>query len=67
MTGYHNYFIGFYDDENKSDKSKDKKKKKNKYKSNNISLNNYKIFDERKNNIDVNVRHIERLIGTKDK
>ena len=67
LTGYHNYFIGFYDDENKSDKSKDKKKKKNKYKSNNISLNNYKIFDERKNNIDVNVRHIERLIGTKDK
>ena len=67
LTRYHNYFIGFYDDENKSDKSKDKKKKKNKYKSNNISLNNYKIFDERKNNIDVNVRNIERLIGTKDK
>ena len=67
LTRYHNYFIGFYDDENKNDKSKDKKTNKNIYKRNNISLNNYQIIDDRKNNMDINFKNIKRFIGTKDK
>ena len=67
LTRYHNYFIGFDEYENKNDKIKDKKANKNKFKRNNISLNNYQIIDDRKNNMDINFKNIKKFIGSKDK
>ena len=69
LTRYHNYFIGFYGNENKNGKNKDKKmnKNKNKYKRINISLNNYQINDDRKKNMEINFKNVKRFIGTKDK
>ena len=68
LTRYHNYFIGFYDDENKNDnKSKNKKKKKNKNKSNSINMNYNQMTEDKLYNNDINIKYIKRFEKNKIK
>ena len=68
LTRYHNYFIGFYDDENKNDnKIKNKKKKKNKNKSNSINMNYNQMTEDKLYNNDINIKYIKRFEKNKIK